>query len=246
MPEAAELALTAAFMAGLVSFLSPCILPLVPGYVSFITGRSLSKSVSLSPVSRFTALYSSLPFVAGFTAVFIALGASASAIGTLLQAYRYEASYVAGVVVVLFGLHMMGLLRLGWMNRTWHIQLSAPAGRSLASLGLGTAFAFGWTPCIGPILGSILGLAATRLGVADGIILLSVYSLGLAVPFLLVAAFTDQLLAWVPRLQRVGHSLQRLMGMLLIAMGIAMATGYLPSFGTWMLREFPIFNRAVW
>ena len=245
MPEVAGITLIAAFMAGIVSFLSPCILPLVPGYVSFVTGRSLDDLAAGSRGGRFAALRSSLPFVAGFSAVFLALGASASAIGRLFLDYRYEASMMAGTLVVLFGLHMVGLLRLGWMNRAWHPAVLMPAGRRLASLGLGAAFAFGWTPCVGPILASILGLAATRLGVADGVILLSVYSLGLALPFLLVATFTDRLVAWFAPLKRAGRTLQRLTGLVMIAIGVAMATGYLTSFGTWMLREFPIFERVV-
>lgn len=246
MPEIAGIALTAAFAAGLVSFLSPCILPLVPGYASFVTGRSLDDFGSLSPGGRFAALRSGLPFVAGFTAVFVALGAGASVVGGLLQDVRYEASYVAGAVIALFGLHMTGIVRFGWMNRAWRLPLPASGGRSLASLGLGAAFAFGWTPCIGPILASILGLAATRPGVADGIVLLSVYSLGLALPFLLVAVFMDRLLAWLPPLKRAGRWLQPLMGALLIALGIAMVTGRLTAFGTWLLRAFPIFERVVW
>lgn len=246
MPEIDGIALPAAFMAGIVSFLSPCILPLVPGYVSFVTGRSLGDLSAPSRRNRFAALRASLPFVAGFAMVFIALGASASTIGSLFQDYRYEASIVAGAVIVLFGLHMMGLLRLGWLNRSWRVEIPMTGGGPLASLGLGAAFAFGWTPCIGPILATILGLAATRLGVADGVVLLSVYALGLALPFLLVAAFTDRLFTWFAPLRRAGRALQRLMGLLMIVVGVAMATGYLTSFGTWMLKEFPIFEGVVW
>ena len=246
MPEIAGIGLVGAFVAGLVSFLSPCILPLVPGYVSFIAGRSLDElTARQTSTQRFAVMGSSLLFVAGFSAIFISMGAGASAIGSLFQAYRYEAAYVAGAIVIVFGLHMSGFFNFGWMNRDWRLPFPTKSGRPFASVGLGAAFAFGWTPCIGPILATILGLGATRLGVADGITLLSIYSLGLAVPFLLVAAFLDRFLVQFRRFQKVGRHLRRLAGVLMILIGVAMTTGHLTSFGTWMLRQFPIFESVV-
>lgn len=243
MPEIAGIGILAAFLAGVVSFLSPCVLPLVPGYVSYVAGRSLEEpGQARATRQRLAVLGLSAIFVLGFSSVFVALGAGASAIGKLLLAYRYEAGYVAGAVIVVFGLHMMGLLRLSWLNRDLRAFPAIPGGRPTGAYLLGAAFAFGWTPCIGPILGAILTISATTLGVSDGAALLSIYSLGLAVPFLLVAAFTDRFMANAGRFRRIGRPLQAVAGGILTLVGILMMTGYLFSFGTWMLRTFPIFQ----
>lgn len=235
-----------AMLAGTVSFLSPCVLPLVPGYVSYVAGRSLDDMVEGPRVgARLAAIGLSLCFVLGFSAVFIALGASASAIGSLFQAYRYEANYVAGAVVALFGLHMMGVLRLGMLGRDVRFTASVPGGRPVGALVLGLAFAFGWSPCIGPILAAILTLGATTASVSDGVTLLSFYSIGLAVPFLLVSAFTGKFVKWISRLRRAGHYLRMSAGIILVVMGAAMISGYLTAFGTWMLRNFPIFQQVT-
>jgi cytochrome c-type biogenesis protein len=218
----------------------------VPGYVSFVAGRSLDGLVEERTAhDRLADIGLSLCFVAGFSAVFIAFGAAASALGSLLLGYRYEANLVAGVVIVLFGLQMLGLFRLGWLNREFRASPQLPGGRPLGAFGLGSAFAFGWTPCIGPILGTILALSATTTGVSDGIALLSIYSLGLAVPFLLVAAFTGPFMARMATLRRVGRPLQAVAGGVLVLMGVAVATGYLTRFGTWMLNTFPFFQEVV-
>lgn len=247
MPEIAGIGLGAAFLAGLVSFLSPCILPLVPGYISFAAGQSLDRQGPKSTtVFKLNPMTGSLLFVTGFSTVFIALGASASAIGSLFQSYRYEAGYVAGGVIVLFGLHMTGLLRFPWFNRDWRLPHPATTSRPVAAFGLGAAFAFGWTPCIGPILATILGLGASQLSVADGSLLLAVYSAGLAVPFLLTALFLNRIARHLGRLGRVTRRLHQFLGGVMIFFGLAMATGYLNTFGTWMLREFPIFEKVVW
>lgn len=243
MPEIAGIGVLTAFLAGVVSFMSPCVLPLVPGYVSYVSGRSLENIVDGQDAKqRFSVLFSSLLFVAGFSAVFIALGAGASAVGGFLRSFLYEASYVAGGIIVLFGLHMMGILRFRWMNRDWRKAGPVPKGGPAGAFLLGTSFAFGWTPCIGPILGAILTISATTLGVADGVILLSIYSMGLAIPFLLVAAFTDHFMAKAKTIRRIGRPLQIIAGGILVLVGIAMATGYLFSFGTWMLKTFPFFQ----
>jgi cytochrome c-type biogenesis protein len=243
MPEIAGIGILTVFLAGVVSFLSPCVLPLVPGYVSYVAGRSLEELRQTQAAQRRLAVLGlSATFVLGFSSVFVALGASASAIGRLLMAYRYEASYLAGAVIIAFGLHMMGLLRINWMNRDLRIMAPIPGGRPVGAFLLGTAFAFGWTPCIGPILGAILTISATTLGVSDGAALLSIYSLGLAVPFMLVAAFTDRFMANAGRIRSIGRPLQVIAGSMLILIGILMMTGYLFSFGTWMLKTFPIFQ----
>ena len=225
MPEIAGFGILTVFLAGIVSFLSPCVLPLVPGYVSYVAGRSLEElKQAQAAQQRLAVLGLSATFVLGFSSVFVALGASASAIGRLLMAYRYEAGYIAGAVIIVFGLHMMGLLRINWMNRDLRIVSPIPGGRPVGAFLLGTAFAFGWTPCIGPILGAILTISATTLGVYDGAVLLSIYSMGLAVPFLLVAAFTDRFMANAGKFRSIGRPLQVIAGSMLILVGVLMMT----------------------
>jgi cytochrome c-type biogenesis protein len=243
MPEIAGIGVATAFLAGVVSFLSPCVLPLVPGYVSYVAGHSLEELRQEQAMRhRLAVLGLSSIFVLGFSSVFIALGASASAIGRLFMSYRYEGGYVAGAVIIIFGLHMMGVLRFNWMNRDVRFAPQIPGGRPAGAFLLGTAFAFGWTPCIGPILGAILTISATTMGVSDGAALLSIYSLGLAVPFLLVAAFTGRFMTSAARIRRFGRPLQLAAGGILVLVGMLMVTGYLFSFGTWMLNTFPIFQ----
>lgn len=243
MPEIAGIGVLTAFLAGIVSFLSPCVLPLVPGYVSFVAGRSLDQLTQEQTVrQRLAVLGLSSAFVLGFSTVFISLGASASAVGSLFQLYRFEASYIAGAVIILFGLHMMGALRLHWLHRELRFMPQVAGGRPFEAFFLGSAFAFGWTPCIGPVLAAILTLSATTVGVADGAALLSIYSLGLAVPFLLVALFTGRFVANAQGLRRIGRPLQITAGGTLVAVGALMFTGYLFSFGAWMLNTFPFFQ----
>lgn len=244
MPEIAGIGILSAFLAGLVSFLSPCVLPLVPGYVSYVAGRSLDELRQPQALRRRVAILGlSSSFVLGFSAVFVSFGASASAAGGLLQAYRFEAGYVAGAIIILFGLHVTGLVRFGWMNRDLRLLPSMPGGRPLGAFFLGSAFAFGWTPCIGPVLGAILTLGASTMAVSEGAALLSVYSLGLAVPFLVVAAFTGAFMEHAHRLRLVGPHLQTVAGGIMVLVGVLLMTGYLSSFGTWMLTSFPFLQR---
>lgn len=246
MPEIAGLGVLLVFAAGIVSFLSPCVLPLVPGYVSYMAGRSLDELKAQQTVrERFAILGLSLFFVTGFSVVFITLGASATGLGRLFLVYRFEANYIAGTIIVLFGLHTMGLLRLNWMMRDLHFTTQIRGGRPMGAFLLGTAFAFGWTPCIGPVLGTILTLSATSLGVSDGIALLAIYSSGLAVPFILVAAFTGRFIESMGRLRRVGRPLQQLSGGIMVLMGIGIITGYMTYFASWLLRAFPIFQELL-
>ncbi len=246
MPEIAGVGVLWAFLAGVVSFLSPCVLPLVPGYVSFVAGRDLDNLVGeRASGNRLSGLALSFCFVVGFSAVFIALGASASAAGGFLRAYLYEANYVAGGIVALFGLHMVGLLRVNWMNRDTRLVPQIRGGRPFGAFVLGTAFAFGWTPCIGPILGAILTISASTMGVSDGIALLSIYSMGLAIPFLLVALFLDRFVENAKTLRRIGRPLQVAFGGVLVVVGIAMVTGHLTYLGTWLLVTFPFFQEIL-
>ncbi len=246
MPEIAGIGILTAFVAGIVSFLSPCVLPLVPGYLSYVAGRSVDELADGgSAHARLATLGLSFSFSLGFSAVFIALGASATALGQLFQSYRTEADLIAGTIVALLGLHLIGVFRLGWLHRDWRFSGPPTSGTPVGAFVLGAAFAFGWTPCIGPILGAILTLSAATVSVGGGVALLSVYSLGLAVPFILAAAFTGHFVARMRTFRRLGRPLQIVAGSILVLMGIAMMTGTLTSFGTWLLNTFPIFQSVV-
>jgi len=237
MTEAATIGALAAFAAGIVSFLSPCVLPLVPAYVSFVAGQSSQRRRYLHAGERLAALGMSGLFVTGFSTVFIAFGASASALGQLLLRYRYEANLVAGAIVIGFGLFMLGLWRLlPWLQRELRLHPRLHGGNPLAAFVLGVAFAFGWTPCIGPVLGAILALSAAG---ASGVELLAAYALGLGVPFLLSAFFADRAARLLGRLRGVGAALQIGGGLVLVALGIAMLTDRLTLFSRWLLDVFP-------
>ncbi|MGT2467821.1 cytochrome c biogenesis CcdA family protein (plasmid) [Mesorhizobium atlanticum] len=242
MPEISNISVLAAFTAGIVSFLSPCVLPLVPGYVSYIAGRAPTDRAA-NRTARLSAAGLSLCFVLGFSTVFIALGASATALGRLLLSYRVELNLVGGAIVALFGVFLTGLIRPGWMMREARFHTAAPGGHAMSAYALGLAFAFGWTPCIGPILGSILTVGAASATVADGITLLAIYSLGLGVPFLLAAMFTDSLTQRLKSLRKAGQMLQPAAGAIMVVMGLAMVTGQMSTFSYWLLEQFPIFTR---
>ncbi len=242
MFELSGISILSAFGAGLISFLSPCVLPLVPGYVSYIGGQSIDE-IRQRGRTAYETLYTlglSLCFVLGFSLVFISFGAGASAIGQLLATYRYEVNIIGGGIIVLFGLFMMGLLKMNWLQREFRFHGEIPGGRPLAALLLGVAFAFGWTPCIGPILGAILTVSATSGLVSHGSALLAIYSLGLAVPFILAALFTNWFMRHTRGLQKKGVWMHRIAGALLVVMGIAMMTGYLSRFAFWLLQVFPV------
>jgi cytochrome c-type biogenesis protein len=238
MAELSLIGFVTAFAAGVISFLSPCVLPLVPGYVSFVAGSSLEE-LRDGVAPRAPSLLLAATFVLGFSMVFVALGASATALGNLLLGYRYELGILAGVVVLLFGLHMLGITPVRLMQRDASFHVDVAGGRALGAFLLGIAFAFGWTPCIGPVLGAILTLSASTADVAKGSLLLATYSLGLGVPFLLAALFTGSLLARLKALGRAGRNLQRAAGGLLVGMGLLMVTGQLEVLAFWLLETFP-------
>jgi cytochrome c-type biogenesis protein len=238
MAELSLIGFLTAFAAGVVSFLSPCVLPLVPGYVSFVAGSSLEE-LRDSAAPRLPALLLATTFVLGFSVVFVAFGASATALGSLLLSYKVQLGVIAGVIVILFGLHLLGLTPFRLMNQEARFHLDIAGGRALGAFVLGIAFAFGWTPCIGPVLGAILTLSASTADVAKGSLLLAVYSLGLGLPFLLAALFTGTLLLRLKALGRAGRNLQRAAGALLVAMGALMVTGRLEVVAYWLLETFP-------
>ena len=244
MAELSVLALVTSFAAGVISFLSPCVLPLVPAYVSYVAGQSLTGTEGrMGMPMRASALRLSALFVLGFSTVFVTLGASATALGQWLLAYRYEANIAAGVVVAIFGLFMTGFVRLPWLQRDLRFHPELRRGRPLGAYLLGLAFAFGWTPCIGPVLGAILTASAVSVTVQKGVALLAAYSLGLGLPFMGAALFTNALIARLKSLGRMGRSLQVGAGMVVIGMGFAMITGELSTFSYWLLETFPGFAR---
>ena len=237
MAGLSEVGVATAFSAGAVSFLSPCVLPLVPGYVSYIAGQSPGTEAA-SDRTRWRTLGLSLCFVLGFSTIFIALGAGANMLRSSLNAYRIELNLLAGLVVILFGLFTMGLLRLPLLQREVRWQAN-PVGRGpLGAYILGLAFAFGWTPCIGPILGAILALAASADGMG-GLSLLAVYSLGLGVPFVLAALFLSTFIARLKTLRWAGRLLHLAAGGVMVLMGVAMITGHLSLAAIWIMETFP-------
>jgi cytochrome c-type biogenesis protein len=243
MSDASNVGLVTAFLAGIVSFLSPCVLPVVPGYVSYIAGQAGGTSARAIERRRSTALMMSAFFVLGFGTVFVILGASATAIGQLFLRYRYQANIVGGAIVVVFGLFMLGLLPLRWFWRDIRLHPRLAGGHPATALVLGVAFGFGWTPCIGPVLGAILTVSAVQSSLQGSIGLLVAYALGLGVPFLLAALFMRQLLDRIKLLSRAGRGLQRAAGIIMVAFGLAMITGELTTLSYWLLGRFPILGR---
>ena len=230
-------AMTLAFLAGVISFLSPCVLPIVPPYLAYMSGISLSEATDNNKaVSIF------LPavfFVLGLSTVFLILGFTASALGTVFLSYQDTLITISGILVMGFGLHFLGILRIGFLEREARFEASSQNGSAFGAYVLGLAFAFGWTPCIGPQLASILTLAASEGSVARGTTLLAVYALGLGVPFLLVALFLSRLSATLTWLKRHMQIIERLMGLLLWTIGLMMLTGGFADFSFWILDTFP-------
>lgn len=240
MFELSGIGLIAAFLAGVISFVSPCVLPLVPGYVSYVAGQSTGAVEAQARDRRWQTLGMSLIFVLGFSTVFMILGASATALGQMLLSFRYELNIIGGTIVILFGLFMIGMAQVAVMQRDFRFHLSIPGGRPTSAYVLGLAFGFGWTPCIGPILGAILTASATSATVSQGVALLGIYSAGLGVPFLIVAGLTDRLADQLRGFGRIGRLLHRAAGVVMILMGLAMITGQLSALSYWLLGVFPV------
>jgi cytochrome c-type biogenesis protein len=215
----------AAFLAGLVSFLSPCVLPLVPGYVSLISGVGAEQLKSQESRLLPKIMLNSISFILGFSVVFIALGAISTEVGQLLARYKSTLAQVAGVVIILFGLHLTGIFRINALyadKRLHHVKGGSTAGGAFL---IGFAFAFGWTPCVGPILAVILGFAAAQDSVFKGIVLLTIYSLGLAVPFLLTSLGLERFLNFYSRFRSHMRAVEVASGALLIALGVLLVMG---------------------
>jgi len=236
--------IAAALAAGVVSFLSPCVLPLVPPYLVYLTGASLERFADpeTEPHVRRETLAAALLFVLGFTTVFVALGASASAIGSLLRAYSGELAIVAGIAIIIMGLHFLGLTPVALLMREKRMQVAKPVGLWGAYL-MGLAFALGWTPCIGPILAAILAVAASEDNVARGAGMLAVYSLGLGIPFIVAALAIEQFAAFIARFRAHLGLVEKAMGGLLVLTGIAFLTGAVTQASFWLLDAFPMLGK---
>lgn len=230
-------AMLVALMAGIVSFLSPCVLPIVPPYLAYMSGVSLGELSGGTAKNK--ALVPALCFVLGLSTVFLFLGFTASAIGSLFLSYQGWFNTIAGVLVMVFGAHFIGVYRIGFLDREARIDAGDRGGSSFGAYVLGLAFAFGWTPCIGPQLGAILSLAASEASVARGTLLLAVYALGLGVPFLLVAAFLPRLGGVMGWMKRHMDRIEKVMGLLLWTIGLLMLTGGFSAFSYWLLEHFP-------
>jgi cytochrome c-type biogenesis protein len=241
MGETTSLSAIPAFVAGLLSFLSPCVLPLIPGYLSFISGVSFEE-VSAdkgADVARLKVMGNALLFVAGFSIIFIALGATATSLGQYLNTQLQLLSKIAGAVIIVFGLHVMGVFTLTPLYREKRIHLQKKPLGVFGALLAGMAFAFGWTPCIGPILAGILAYAATQETLWQGVWLLSVYSAGLAIPFLVAAYGLRYFYQFFDRIKRHMGKINAASGVLLVGIGLLMMTNNL----TWIASKFSFLNR---
>ena len=235
-----DVTILAALIAGLVSFLSPCVLPLVPPYLVYLAGTSLERFADkeAEPRVKRETVTAALLFVAGFSTVFVSLGASASAVGSLIRAYSGPLATIAGIAIIM-GLHFLGLTQIALLHRQKRLQVAKPVGL-WGAYAMGLAFAFGWTPCIGPILAAILAVAASEQTVTRGAGLLAVYSLGLGIPFIVAAFAVEPFAAFLARFRKHLRRVEQAMGALLVITGIAFLTGSINSMSVWLLDMFPV------
>jgi cytochrome c-type biogenesis protein len=233
-----SVSLPAAMAGGLISFLSPCVLPLVPPYLSFLAGTTFDRLNSGDGAFRRRAVLAALLFVAGFSTVFVLLGATASALGQAVRQYLDVLSTIAGLAIIVMGLHFLGILRIGLLYREARFNVDKPVGLWGAYV-MGLAFAFGWTPCIGPVLAAILTIAGSEASVSRGAFLLAAYSAGLGIPFLLAAFAMKPFAALLKRMRSRFSAVEKTMGILLVLTGIAFLTGWITTASFWLLETFP-------
>jgi cytochrome c-type biogenesis protein len=235
-------ALLVAGLGGVLSFLSPCVLPIVPPYLAYMAGTSMDEMAGGGAAGR--GLRAAVFFVLGLSTVFLFLGFAASALGRVLLAHQREMAMVAGTVIAIFGLHFLGVLRVPLLYREARIQARTAGGTALGAYLLGLAFAFGWTPCIGPVLGAILSLAAQEGSVERGLLLMAAYAAGLGLPFILTAVFLRRALGVMAGLRPHMGTIERVMGVLLVGVGLMMLTGAFSDFSFWLLETFPALGRV--
>ena len=237
----------AAFAAGVLSFISPCVLPLIPGYLSYISGLTLDEmqgtgdgAMSLGAARR-RVLVASIFFILGFSFVFICFGAAASVVGQYMLERQRLLAKIAAVIVIVFGLHTMGVLRIGWLYSEKSVQVEKKATSLFGAFFVGLAFAFGWTPCIGPILAGILAIAGTQQTVGQGVQLLAVYSAGLGLPFLLTAFAINQFFTVFKRIRKHYHLIEIISGLLLVLIGLLIFTNRFTLIAKWLTPYLPTF-----
>jgi cytochrome c-type biogenesis protein len=223
-----------AFFAGLISFLSPCVLPLVPGYLSLISGAGLEELKAPEAHLMRRVMVNSIAFIVGFSVVFIALGLAATEVGQVLGIYKHLLARIAGVVIIIFGLHLTGIFKIKALYTDARLHSVKGSSTPVGAFVIGFAFAFGWTPCLGPILSGILAVAAEQNTLAKGALLLSIYSLGLAVPFLVTALLTERFLKFYSRFRSHMHALEVASGGLLIALGVLLVIGRFTLISNWL------------
>jgi cytochrome c-type biogenesis protein len=240
-----DISFLTALLAGLISFVSPCVLPLVPPYLCYMAGTSLDSLTGktnghdgAAAISMQSALLPAILFVLGFSTVFVTLGATASTVSGIVRQHIDVLGFIAGGSIIIMGLHFLGVFRIGLLYREARFQ-SGGAGLA-GAFAMGLAFAFGWTPCIGPVLGVILGLATTKESLGEGALLLGFYSAGLGIPFILAAMFMGPFVGLLARFRRHLALVEKLMGVLLILTGILFVTGGMQRFSYWLLETFPL------
>ncbi|MEL6619227.1 MAG: cytochrome c biogenesis protein CcdA [Pseudomonadota bacterium] len=231
-------AMSVALLAGIISFLSPCVLPIVPPYLAYMSGMTVGE-MSDDGTARSRATVTALFFVLGLSTVFLFLGFAASAFGAFFLQNQVLFAQISGAVIIVFGLHFLGIFRLKFLDREARMDAGDRGGSAFGAYILGLAFAFGWTPCIGPQLGAILTLAASEASVARGTFLLGVYAAGLGIPFLLAAMFMSRAMGVMNRLKRHMGLIEKVMGGLLLIVGTAMLLGWFTRFSFWLLEQFP-------
>lgn len=233
-----------ALIAGLLSFVSPCVLPIVPPYLAWLAGVSFDELRNESPGAeqRRRLIIAALAFVLGFTTVFVALGATASVIGKTIAQHFDTLALIAGVIIIAMGLHVLGAFRIGALNREAKIQVNRRPAGPIGAYVIGMAFAFGWTPCVGPVLAAILFVAGSEGSAALGGLLLAAYSLGIGIPFVLAAVFASRFLGWASRVKKHMRKIEMAMGGLLVVTGVLFITGQMSAISFWLLETFPIFQ----
>lgn len=227
-----------ALSAGFISFISPCVLPIVPAYLAFISGMTFNELSAGN--RRGSAILTSISFVLGLSVVFLILGATASALGGYFLQHQILLGRIAGVVIATFGLHFLGIINIPLFYREARFEVNTRAGSMVGAFVLGLAFAFGWTPCIGPILGSVLSMAIQEDSIRQGTWLLAAYAIGLGLPFIIVAAFIEKSINLISKLKPWMKIIERTIGVLLIIVGLLLVTDRFASIAFWLLETFPV------
>ena len=239
-----QVSVVTAFIFGLLSFVSPCVLPIVPGYISFISGATLGdlQGDGNNPKINSKVLINALAFVAGFSIIFILLGAAATKIGIIFNNNISVLSKISGVLIIIFGFHMTGLFKIPFLNYEKRFQMEEKKFGVVGSVLIGMAFAFGWTPCIGPVLGTILTIASQKESITEGIILLSSYSLGLGIPFIITAISINLFFSFFNKVKKHFHTIEVVGGILLIIVGVLIFTNYLSIVANYLQQALPFLN----